>query len=95
MKKKYKGAERRQFLRLVHTVPLAYKVCKRTTVSKLLKGYTSNISSSGLLCSIKERVKKGDIILFGKYAGTEVKIEDNDYLIIREEDILGIVEKTK
>jgi chaperonin GroES len=40
-------------------------------------------------------VKKGDIILFGKYAGTEVKIEDNDYLIIREEDILGIVEKTK
>lgn len=40
-------------------------------------------------------VKKGDIILFGKYAGTEVKLEDNDYLIIREEDILGIVEKTK
>jgi len=40
-------------------------------------------------------VKKGDTILFGKYAGTEVKIEDKDYLIIREDDILGIVEKTK
>lgn len=40
-------------------------------------------------------VKKGDIILFGKYAGTEVKIEEKDYLIIREDDILGIVEKTK
>ncbi len=40
-------------------------------------------------------VKKGDIILFGKYAGTEVKIDDNDYLIIREDDILGIIEKTK
>jgi chaperonin GroES len=40
-------------------------------------------------------VKKGDIILFGKYAGTEVKIEDHDYLIIREDDILGIIEKTK
>jgi len=40
-------------------------------------------------------VKKGDIILFGKYAGTEVKIEDGEYLIIREDDILGIVEKTK
>ncbi|MBE0433183.1 co-chaperone GroES [candidate division WOR-3 bacterium] len=40
-------------------------------------------------------VKKGDIILFGKYAGTEVKIEDRDYLIIREDDILGIIEKTK
>lgn len=40
-------------------------------------------------------VKKGDIILFGKYAGTEIKIEDGEYLIIREDDILGIVEKTK
>ncbi len=40
-------------------------------------------------------VKKGDIILFGKYAGTEVKVEDKEYLIIREEDILGIVEKEK
>jgi chaperonin GroES len=40
-------------------------------------------------------VKKGDIILFGKYAGTEVKIDDGEYLIIREDDILGIVEKTK
>ena len=40
-------------------------------------------------------VKKGDTILFGKYAGTEVKIEENEYLIIREDDILGIVEKTK
>ncbi len=40
-------------------------------------------------------VKKGDIILFGKYAGTEVKIEDKEYLIIREDDVLGIVQKEK
>ncbi|MGD9379236.1 MAG: co-chaperone GroES [candidate division WOR-3 bacterium] len=40
-------------------------------------------------------VKKGDTILFGKYAGTEIKIEEKDYLIIREDDILGIVEKAK
>ena len=40
-------------------------------------------------------VKKGDTILFGKYAGTEVKIEDKEYLIIREEDVLGIVQKEK
>jgi chaperonin GroES len=39
--------------------------------------------------------KKGDTILVGKYAGTEIKIEDKDYLIIREDDILGVVEKTK
>ncbi len=40
-------------------------------------------------------VKKGDIILFGKYSGNEIKIEENEYLIIREEDILGIIEKEK
>ena len=40
-------------------------------------------------------VKKGDIILFGKYAGTEMKIEDKEYLIIREDDVLGIIEKEK
>jgi chaperonin GroES len=38
-------------------------------------------------------VKKGDKILFGKYSGSEVKIEDQEYLIIREDDILGIIEK--
>jgi chaperonin GroES len=36
-------------------------------------------------------VKKGDRILFGKYSGSEVKIEGTDYLILREEDILGII----
>jgi len=36
-------------------------------------------------------VKAGDRILFGKYAGTEVKIEDQDYLIMREDDILAIL----
>lgn len=62
MKRKYPGPERRKFLRFVHTIPLGYKVCRKTTVCKLLKGYTSNISQSGLLCKIKERVKKGDIL---------------------------------
>jgi chaperonin GroES len=37
-------------------------------------------------------VKKGDKILFGKYAGTEIKIEGDDYLIMREDDVLGIVQ---
>lgn len=40
-------------------------------------------------------VKKGHIILFGKYAGTEIKLMEKDYLIIREDDVLGIVEKEK
>jgi len=37
-------------------------------------------------------VKAGDRVLIGKYAGSEVKIEDEEYLILREEDILGILE---
>jgi len=38
-------------------------------------------------------VKVGDKILYGKYSGTEVKIEDVEYLIMHQEDILGVVEK--
>ena len=37
-------------------------------------------------------VKEGDRILFGKYSGTEVKIEGEDHLILREDDILGVIE---
>lgn len=38
-------------------------------------------------------VKVGDTILFDKYSGSKVKIDEEEYLIIREEDILGIIEK--
>ena len=38
-------------------------------------------------------VKKGDRILFGKYSGTEIKIEGIEHLILREEEILGVIEK--
>ena len=34
-------------------------------------------------------VKEGDRVLFGKYSGTEIKVDDNDYLILREDEILG------
>jgi len=37
-------------------------------------------------------VKAGDKILFGKYSGSEVKIDDKEYLIMREEDVLAILE---
>ncbi len=37
-------------------------------------------------------IKAGDRILFGKYSGTEVKIEGEEHLILREDDILGVVE---
>jgi chaperonin GroES len=38
-------------------------------------------------------VKKGDIILFGKYSGSEIRVGEEEYLIMREEDVLAIVEK--
>ncbi len=38
-------------------------------------------------------VKAGDRVLFGKYSGTEVKIDDIEHLIMREDDILGVIEK--
>ena len=41
----------------------------------------------------KPEVKPGDRILFGKYSGTEVKIEGDEHLILREDDILGVIEK--
>ena len=37
-------------------------------------------------------VKKGDSVLYGKYSGTEVRLDDEDYLIMSEGDILGIIE---
>jgi chaperonin GroES len=37
-------------------------------------------------------VKKGDRVLFGKYAGTEVKVDGDEYLIMREDDVLGVIE---
>ena len=37
-------------------------------------------------------VKKGDKVLFGKYSGTEIKIEGDEFLMMREEDILGIIQ---
>jgi chaperonin GroES len=47
-------------------------------------------SDDGKLIPIE--VKAGDRILFGKYSGSEVKIEGEEHLILREDDILGILE---
>lgn len=41
---------------------------------------------------VEMEVKAGDRVLFGKYSGTEVKIEGEEYLIMREDDVLGIIE---
>ena len=40
-------------------------------------------------------VKAGDRILFGRYSGTEIKLEEEEYLILREDEVLGVVETAK
>lgn len=37
-------------------------------------------------------LKAGDSVLFGKYSGTEVKVNDDEYLVMREDDIMGVIE---
>ncbi|MDP7574409.1 MAG: co-chaperone GroES, partial [Phycisphaerales bacterium] len=41
---------------------------------------------------VKPGVKKGDTVVYGKYSGTEIKIDGEERIIIREDDILGIID---
>jgi len=56
------GRERREFVRVEYVTPLAYKICKRETIDKLLEGYTADISQSGIFCRIKDDVQTDDIL---------------------------------
>ena len=61
---------------------------------KPIKGKVLAVGNGKVLDNGETRkldVKTGDIVLFGKYAGTEVKLDGEEYVIMREEDILGIV----
>lgn len=62
MHKEYTGPERRRFPRTECISPLAYKVCKKETLTKLLHGYTVDVSQSGMLCRINEKVNTDDIL---------------------------------
>ena len=42
---------------------------------------------------VKLEIKVGDKVLYSKYGGTEIKIDGEDYLLMREDDVLGVVEK--
>jgi len=57
---------------------------------KIIAVGKGKLSDGGKLLQLS--VKAGDKILFAKYSGTEVKLNGNEYLIMREDDILGIVE---
>ena len=65
-----------------------------TAKEKPIEGKVIAVGNGKVLEDGKVRkldVKAGDIVLFGKYSGTEVKIDGNEYLIMREEDVLAIV----
>jgi chaperonin GroES len=67
-----------------------------TAKEKPLEGKVVAVGNGKILEDGKVRaldIKVGDSILFSKYAGTEVKIDGEDHLILREEDVLGIMEK--
>ena len=56
---------------------------------KIVATGPGTVSDSGDRVALE--VKKGDIVLYGKYAGTEVNVDGSDYLILRESDVLAIL----
>ena len=67
-----------------------------TAKEKPLEGQVIAVGNGKVLEDGKVRpldIKAGDRVLFNKYAGTEVKIDGEEHLILREDDILGVLEK--
>ena len=96
MKTKYCPQERRDFSRLDFAAPLAYKVCKKSTLSKLLQGYTSNISQSGIFCNFKRKVKKEDILwLSFEHTTLNFCRELEGRVLIYQNGIIGKVVRVK
>jgi chaperonin GroES len=58
--------------------------------AKVIAVGSGRVTDEGKLVALE--VKKGDRVLFGKYSGSEVQIEGEEHLIIREEDVLAILE---
>ncbi len=59
--------------------------------AKIVAVGKGRVSEDGKLVPLQ--VKNGDVVLFGKYSGTELKLDDRNLLMLKEEDILGIVGK--
>ena len=66
-----------------------------SAAEKPIKGEVTAVGSGKLLDNGETRaidLKVGDKVLFGKYSGTEVKIDDEEYLVMREDDIMAVIE---
>ncbi len=67
-----------------------------TAKEKPIEGEVVAVGNGKVLEDGKVRpldIKKGDRVLFGKYSGTEIKVEGEEHLILREEEILGVIER--
>jgi chaperonin GroES len=67
-----------------------------TAAEKPIRGKVIAVGKGKILESGDVRpldVKVGDHILFGKYSGTEVKVDGEEYLVMREEDVMAVIEK--
>ena len=65
----------------------------RRATRRFLWGLAASERPAGKLAPID--VKAGDRVLFGKWSGTEVKIDGDEYLIMKESDIMGVLEETR
>ncbi len=66
-----------------------------SATEKPIRGEVVAVGTGKLLDNGKKHpvdLKVGDTVLFGKYSGTEVKINDEEYLVMREDDIMGVIE---
>ena len=63
---------------------------EKPIVGKVIAVGRGALKESGELRQLE--VKKGDKVIFGKYSGTEIKLDGEEHLILREDDVLGIVE---
>lgn len=73
-------------------------VIPETAAEKPVRGKVVAIGAGKVLDSGEVRhltVKVGDVVLFGKYSGTEVKFDGAEYLVMREDDIMAIVDECK
>lgn len=66
-----------------------------SATEKPIKGEVVAVGTGKILDNGEKRaveLKVGDTVLFGKYSGTEVKIDDEEYLVMREDDVMGVIE---
>ncbi|HEX6999323.1 MAG TPA: co-chaperone GroES [Gammaproteobacteria bacterium] len=67
-----------------------------TAAEKPIRGEVIAVGQGKILDNGQVRpldVKAGDQVLFGKYSGSEIKVDGEEYLVLREEDVLGVFEK--